>query len=195
MKKFQLDSFNGLGDGTLGRMDWRTHRLTANGKTIFRKRGDNYNSLRSECRHTMSPAEKANQFLCVSLCLAWFPVEANVLQNVQHTSCIAHYHDIYISPWQGETKSWGLFLFYSLDKIQLLRIMPSCISQLEFPVVSGQHDISKYRSLVHMSSYIGTFFMWNQISAFIFTWPEKLIRFLSAIYMSSRFHLKLISSI
>jgi hypothetical protein len=43
-------------------------------------------------------------------------------------------------------------------------------SQLEFPVVSGQHTISKYRSLVHMSSYIDTFFMWNQISAcFIFT--------------------------
>jgi hypothetical protein len=63
----------------------------------------------------------------------------------------------------------------SLDKLHLLRIMPSCYSQLEFPVVSGQHTISKYRSLVNMSSYIGTFFMWNQISAcIIFTWPEKL---------------------
>jgi hypothetical protein len=35
-----------------------------------------------------------------------------------------------------------------------------------------------------MSSYIGTFFMWNQISAcFNFTWPEKLYPFLSAIYL------------
>jgi hypothetical protein len=35
-----------------------------------------------------------------------------------------------------------------------------------------------------MSSYIGTFFMWNQISAcFIFIWPEKLYSFLSAIYL------------
>jgi hypothetical protein len=42
-------------------------------------------------------------------------------------------------------------------------------SQLEFPVISGQHIISKYRSL-NMSSYIAIFFMWNQISAcFIFT--------------------------
>jgi hypothetical protein len=30
-------------------------------------------------------------------------------------------------------------------------------------------------ALYIMSSYIGTFFLWNQISAcFIFTWPEKL---------------------
>jgi hypothetical protein len=63
---------------------------------------------------------------------------------------------------------------FFLDKIQLLRIMLSCFSQLEFPVVSGPHTISKYKSLVHMSSYIGTFFMWNKILAcFIFTWPEK----------------------
>jgi hypothetical protein len=76
------------------------------------------------------------------------------------------------------SRAWGPFPLYSLDKIQLLRIMLSCFSQLEFPVVSGQHTISKYRNLVHMSSYIGTFFMWNQISAcFIFTWPEKLIHF------------------
>jgi hypothetical protein len=35
-----------------------------------------------------------------------------------------------------------------------------------------------------MSSYIGNFFMWNQILArFIFTWPEKLYPFLSAIYL------------
>jgi hypothetical protein len=35
-----------------------------------------------------------------------------------------------------------------------------------------------------MSSYIGSFFMWNQISAcFIFTSPEKLYPFLSAIYL------------
>jgi hypothetical protein len=35
-----------------------------------------------------------------------------------------------------------------------------------------------------MSSYIGAFFMWNQISAcFIFTWSEKLYPFLSAIYL------------
>jgi hypothetical protein len=103
--------------------------------------------------------------------------------------------------------SWGDFCLYSLDKLHLLRIMPSCYSQLELPVVSGQHTISKYRSLVHMSSYIGTFFMWKQISAcFIFTWPEKLYPFLCAIflyllsclmeptgkcYLSSRFHLKL----
>jgi hypothetical protein len=61
---------------------------------------------------------------------------------------------------------------YSLDKLHLLRIMPSYYSQLE------------YRSLVHMSSYIGTFFMWNQISAcFIFTWPEELYPFLCAIYL------------
>jgi hypothetical protein len=105
---------------------------------------------------------------------------------------------------------------YSLDKIQLLRIMPSYFLQMEFPVVSGHQTISKYRSLVHMSSYIGTFFMWNQISAcnFIFTWPEKLYPFLSAIYLdlvsymmeptstgqgkchlSSQFHLKLINGI
>jgi hypothetical protein len=32
--------------------------------------------------------------------------------------------------------------------------MLSCFSQLEFPVVSGQHTISKYKSLIHMSSYI-----------------------------------------
>jgi hypothetical protein len=59
----------------------------------------------------------------------------------------------------------GLFM-NSLDKIQLLRIMPSFFSQLEFPVVSGQHTLSKYRSLVHtcMSSYSGTFFMWNLTS-------------------------------
>jgi hypothetical protein len=76
------------------------------------------------------------------------------------------------------------FPLYSLDKIQLLRIMPSCFSQLELPVVSGQHTLSKYKSLVHMSSYIGTFFMWNQISAcFMFTWPEQLYSFLSAIYL------------
>jgi hypothetical protein len=39
--------------------------------------------------------------------------------------------------------------------------------------------------LMMMSSYIGTFFMWNQISAcFIFTWPEILYSpFLSAIYL------------
>jgi hypothetical protein len=62
--------------------------------------------------------------------------------------------------------------------------MPSYFSQLEFPVVSGQHTISKYRSLVHMSSYSCPFFMWNQISAcFIFTWPEQLYPFLSAIYL------------
>jgi hypothetical protein len=68
------------------------------------------------------------------------------------------------------------FFLYSLDK--LLRIIPSCISQLEFPVVSGRHAISKYMSL------FGTFFMWNQISAcFIFTWPEQLYPFLSAIYL------------
>jgi hypothetical protein len=82
---------------------------------------------------------------------------------------------------------------------------------------AGQHTIiSKYRSLVHMSSYIGTFFMWNQISAcFIFTWPEKLYHSISLCnlpgscvlsngtyrywtgkcYLSSRFHLKLISGI
>jgi hypothetical protein len=38
---------------------------------------------------------------------------------------------------------------------------------------------------VHMSFYIyWTFYMWNQISAcFIFTWPEKLYPFLSAIYL------------
>jgi hypothetical protein len=58
---------------------------------------------------------------------------------------------------------------------------------------------------------IGTFFMWNLISAgFIFTWPEQLYSFLCAIYLdlvsclmeptykcylSSRFHLKLISGI
>jgi hypothetical protein len=73
---------------------------------------------------------------------------------------------------------------YSLDKLHLLRIMPSYYSQLEFPVVPGKHTISKYRSLVHMSSYIGTFFMWNQISAcFIFTWPENLHPFLCAIYL------------
>jgi hypothetical protein len=31
--------------------------------------------------------------------------------------------------------------------------------------------ISKYKSLVHMSPYIGTVLMWNQSSAcFIFTW-------------------------
>jgi hypothetical protein len=65
-----------------------------------------------------------------------------------------------------------------------------------------------------MSSYIGTFFMWNHISArFIFTWPEK--QYLSQCnlpgpcvladgtyrywtgkcYLSSRFHLKLMSRI
>jgi hypothetical protein len=31
------------------------------------------------------------------------------------------------------------FFLYNLDKIQLMRIMPSFFSQLEFPVVSGQH--------------------------------------------------------
>jgi hypothetical protein len=85
--------------------------------------------------------------------------------------------------WYENEITRAVFL-YSLDKIQLLQIMPSCISQLEFPVVSGQHTISKYRSLVHMSSYIDTFFMWNQISAcFIFTSPKKLYPFLSAIYL------------
>jgi hypothetical protein len=44
---------------------------------------------------------------------------------------------------------WGPFPLYSLDTIQLLRIMLSCISQLEFSVVSCQHTISKYKSLVH----------------------------------------------
>jgi hypothetical protein len=35
-----------------------------------------------------------------------------------------------------------------------------------------------------MSSYIGTFLMWNQFSAcFSFTWPEKLHPFLCAIYL------------
>jgi hypothetical protein len=61
------------------------------------------------------------------------------------------------------------------NSISLLRIMPSL---LEFPVVSGQHTISKYRSLVHMSSYIGTFFMWNQISSwfhFHLTWKTVSI--------------------
>jgi hypothetical protein len=81
--------------------------------------------------------------------------------------------------------TWRPFSLYSLDNIQLLRIMLSCFSQLEFPVVSGQHTISKYKSLVHMSSYIGTFFMYgtkSQPACFIFTWPEKLCPFLSAIY-------------
>jgi hypothetical protein len=56
---------------------------------------------------------------------------------------------------------------FALDKLHLLRIMPSCYSQLEFPVVSGRHTITKYRSLVHMSSYIGTFFMWNQAQKYL----------------------------
>jgi hypothetical protein len=93
--------------------------------------------------------------------LVWFPSEQNTSDGFgQHES---------------------RFPLYSLDKIQLPRLMLSSFSQLEFPVVaSGQHTItiSKYKSLLHMSSYIGTFIMWNQISAgFIFTWPEKLSYF------------------
>jgi hypothetical protein len=126
--------------------------------------------------------------------------------------------------------TWGPFSLYSLDKIQLLRIMLSCFSQLEFPVVSGQHTISKYKSLVHMSSgqhtiskykslvhmsSVGTFFMWNQVSACSFSLDLKNCMPISQsnlpglcvlsdgtnrywtgkCYLSSRFHLKLISRI
>jgi hypothetical protein len=90
----------------------------------------------------------------------------------------------YIFQSQCPFASWGDFCLYSLDKLHLLGIMPSCYSQLEFAVVSGRHTISKHRSLAHMTSYIGTFFMWNQISAcFIFTSPEKLYPFLCAMYL------------
>jgi hypothetical protein len=73
------------------------------------------------------------------------------------------------------------FCLFSLDKLHLLRIMPSCYSQLEFPVGSGQQNIESLYICLHI---FGTFFMWNQISAcFIFTSPEKLYPFLCAIYL------------
>jgi hypothetical protein len=119
---------------------------------------------------------------------------------VKSLAPLAHYSTDY--PLEGQPRMvrldgsppWGPFCLYSLDKIQLLRMMSSCFSQLEFPVVSGQHYIKI--SLVHMSSCFNTFFIWNQTSAFylvhvepnlwaclIFTWPEKLYPFLSEIYL------------
>jgi hypothetical protein len=86
-----------------------------------------------------------------------------------------------------QVAAWGPFCLYSLDKIQLLTIMPSYISRLEFQVVSVQHTISKYRSLVHLCPHILVPFSCGTksqlVSCFIFTWPEKLHPFLSAIYL------------
>jgi hypothetical protein len=78
-------------------------------------------------------------------------------------------------------QTWGDFCLYSL---------PNSISweSCQFAIHNWNSQWSQvsilYQSLVHMSSYIGTFFMRNQISAcFIFTWPEKLYPFLCAIYL------------
>jgi hypothetical protein len=73
--------------------------------------------------------------------------------------------------------TWGPFFLYSLDKILLLRIMPNYFSQLEFPVVSGQHTISKYRSLVHDLIYWYLFHVEPNLSLFHFhlTWKTVSI--------------------
>jgi hypothetical protein len=84
------------------------------------------------------------------LCRGWFVLNRN--QGVSMSVCLhvlVRWHTTGLM-----IGAWGPFSLYSLDKIQLLRIMLSCFSQLEFPVVSGQLTISKYKSLVHMSSYI-----------------------------------------
>jgi hypothetical protein len=113
------------------------------------------------------------------------------------------FHDLSIRPW-------GPFCLYSLDKIQLLRIMPSCISQLEFPFVSGQHTISKYRSLVVLIPF--SCGIKSQLVHFHLTWKTASISqcnlhgscvlsdgtyryWTGKCYLSSRFHLKLISGI
>jgi hypothetical protein len=106
--------------------------------------------------------------------------------------------------------SWGDFCLFSLDTLHLLRIMPICYSQLEFPVVSGQHTISKYRRLVHLSSfwYLSSYGTKSQLVSFSLalkncihfsvqlTWILCLVSLMEPTgkcYLSSRFHLKLIS--
>jgi hypothetical protein len=73
------------------------------------------------------------------------------------------------------------FSLYSFDKIQLQRIMLSCFSQLEFPVVSGQHTLSKYKSLVHMSSLVH-FSCGTKSQLVLFSLDLKNYPFRSAIY-------------
>jgi hypothetical protein len=83
-------------------------------------------------------------------------------------------------------KNMRAFFPLLFGQIQLLRIMLSCFSQLEFPVVSGQHTISKYKSLVKLyicPRILVPFSCGTKSQLVSFSLDLKNYPFLSAIYL------------
>jgi hypothetical protein len=81
---------------------------------------------------------------------------ALTIYRIEHSKTFEHKGHVTVYFFQktpNQSTSSHVLITHFAFTLWTKRIMPSYFSQLEFPVVSGQHTVSKYRSLVHMFSY------------------------------------------